>query len=328
MALKGILMFLTAIVVILITAFSATASPGANFTDPCYVESKGVSIVVGFEENVTELTTELKVGNACEGGNYVQWVEPLDLNVLGEVTDGEVVVSKDSVYVDSVARPDLDRPAVLVFPVSSYVDPIVLRDGSLCTTCNVTRSFRGLEVAVEGFSNYSLTSKQEFTVHSDTNPELKDKVYQVVDLGPSNRVDEFACIVEIFGQNAANQWVLVQTNPERAVQGKLLGNPDTNQPESLGYFPTKNGVANTYFRRANIYGYNDFEMVIRCTSNTSQLIYEESVTPVYSPAGRQMVSSGVWLTSGSNGFYVVAIAVGGLIVLWILVMVFKRSFGR
>jgi hypothetical protein len=164
---------------------------------------------------------------------------------------------------------------------------------------------------------------QQFTLQSDFEPELKAKNYQTIDLGPAYRAEEFACIVQIYGRNKANQFVLVQTNPKREVQARLLGNPDPNQPESLGYFPTKNGIANVYFTNDNLYGYSDFEYVAQCVSNSTSLVYEESISTRYSPIGRAAVSRGVWLTDGSNAFYASVYAVFGFFAILILLMVWR-----
>lgn len=302
-------------ILVLLTLHGSFAVPGASFSDSCY--------------NATwfangDLTHDFKIKNACVG-NSVEWLEDVNLTLLGDVIDGEVIMGKNWVYVDSSLRPDLDVPAKLVFENSSFaVQPDVLVDGVKCTACNVSSSMGRVEVVVPGFSNYSLQYRRDFTVYSDYEPELKNKVYQTVDLGDGRRLSQYACIVQVFGKNDDGQWILVQTNPERAVQARILGNPDTNQPESLGYFPTKNGIANTYFRNDNLYGYMNFELVIQCTSNTtSMLVYEEPIMTTYSPAGRSLKSRGVWLTSGDNAFFMTVWIVFGFLVLWVGGMVWR-----
>jgi hypothetical protein len=190
---------------------------------------------------------------------------------------------------------------------------MVLKDGSSCTECNTSYNafFHELTVEVAGFSNYSLLGRKDFTVYSDSQPELASKVYQTIDLGDVNRDVDFSCIVQIFGQNPSGEYVLLQTNPLREVQAKLLGNPDANQPESLGYFPTKAGVANVYFRGdiQPMAGYEDFEYVAQCSSNTTKLVYEEPISTRYPELGRSMTGRGIWLTQDSNAFFLVIILV-------------------
>jgi len=308
----------------LMTGVMAVEPIGVDFTDSCYVGDWANT-----DGNIST-TNDLRIYNTCVADSYIEWNDSVDLTILGNVTDGEVEIGPDYMYVDSVARPDLDFAATLHFSGHSFaVAPIVLKDGILCaSSCTDVQYVGGaIEVDVTGFSNYSLVARRDFEVFSDQEPELDAKVYQTIDLGASNRGTEFACVVQIFGRNDASQWVLVQTNPERKAIGNVFGDPDTNQPESLGYFPTKNGVANTYFRDHRIHGYNDFELVVQCTSNSTKLVYEESISTRYLPASRALVSRGVWLTDGTNAFYLTVWVIGGLFALWIGGMVWRRSFG-
>lgn len=296
--------------ILLVTVYGAMAVPGGDFSDDCYDAT--------WSDGGENKTSGLLIEDECLGVS-VEWIDDLELMILGNVTDGEVVFGETWVYVDSLMRPDLDASAVLSFEYPPFaIEPDVLRDGTTCTECNVTMERGIVEVEVGEFSNYTLTYQQDFTVYSDYEPELKQKVYQTVDLGDGRRSQTYACVVQVFGRNAAQEWILVQTNPERKVQARILGNPDANQPESLGYFPTINGLANTYFRNDNLYGYMDFELVIQCTSNSSaKIVYEEPIMTQYSPAGRQLVSRGVWLSDGSNAFYVVIWVVLAFLVLWV-----------
>ena len=293
-------------------------------TDPCLIGDRSSANL--------EISQELQVIEACETGSYVEW-DTFNVTPLGNITDGEVIVAPTFIYVDPIARPDLDRQATLVFKkVPFAVEPNVFKDGTTCITpvCNSTYNelANELTIVVSGFSNYSLEGQQDFTVYLDDNPELKDKVYQTVDLGDARRSAEYACIVQVFGRNDDVEWVLVQTNPERAIQGRLFGDTDQNQPESLGYFPTKNGIANTYFRNDNLYGYQNFNLVVQCTSNASSvLVYETAIRTAYSPAGRGLVSRGLWITDDSNAFYASVWVIGGIIFIWIGLMIW-RSFRR
>jgi len=303
------------------TISGAMAAPGGNFSDSCYSES---------HIDYGDLSLNLRITHSCNASaRYVEW-SSVNLTALGDIVDGEVIIGGEWMLVDSIMRPDLDAPATLVWTSSPFaVVPNILDDGTTCSACNVSIVGARLEVQVPGFSNYSLTAKQEFTVYLDEQPELKGKVYQMIDLGNSRRGEEYACIVQIFGRSdATGAWVLVQTNPERKVQARILGNPDVNQPESLGYFPTVKGMANVYFRNDNIVGYSDFQYVAQCSNNATALIYEEPISTRYSPAGRTLVARGVWLTDGvnnesSNAFYVMVWIIGGIFVIWFGGMVVK-----
>jgi len=307
---------------IIVQGTDATAP--VSITDPC---------ILGDRDSANmEMSYGLKVIEACETGSFVEWDE-FNETMLGNITDGEVIVAPTFIYVDPVARPDLDKQATLNFKrVPFAVQPNVFKDGTTCLTpvCNSTYNSLAneLTVVVSGFSNYSLEGQEDFTVYMDDNPELKEKVYQTVDLGDARRSGTYTCIVQVFGRNEDEEWVLVQTNPERAVQGKLFGDTDPNQPESLGYFPTVSGMANTYFRNDNLHGYQNFNLVVQCASNSSSvLVYETPIRTTYSPAGRELVSRGLWITDGSNAFYLSVWVIGGIIFIWIGLMIW-RTFRR
>ena len=272
---------------------------------------------------------DMEISSNCSANVEIRYDNQIDLP-LGPVSAGEVETGQNWVYVDSLARPDLDKPAVLTFTKHGFVTrPVPERNGIPCEggDCNITSFDKDVvKLAVNGFSNYSLTYAQDFTVYSDAEPELKTKTYQTIDLGNAHRNTTFSCVVQIFGRNQVSDWVLVQTNPTREVQARMFGSPDLNQPESLGYFPTVNGMANTYFRGDTLAGYNDFQLVIQCASGTQKLVYEEPISTRYSPLGRNVVGRGIWLTDGNNGFFFAIYVFGGLIVIWIIVMVYRRTF--
>jgi hypothetical protein len=280
----------------------------------------------------TEIYDYQIVSNCTSSIVELQYDDQLDL-VFGPVQADEVQTGNNWIYVDTFVRPDLDLPATVTFLNHGFVTrPRVQRNGVFCegTYCNLT-TFNKDEaiVRVDGFSNYSLTARQDFLVWSDPEPELKDKTYQTVDLNnDTKRAGNYSCIVQIFGRNEGGDWVLIQTNPERHIQSRLFGSPDQNQPESLGYFPVKNGLANTYFRGDELFGYMDFTMVVQCASDSELLIYEEPIYTQYSPAGRWLVSRGIWLSDGSNSVYMIFYVLGGLITLWVVILVIRRTFRR
>jgi hypothetical protein len=294
----------------------------------CY-SSDYNTVVIDFGDGYGNVnaTSDLNIVNNCTGGTSISFLQPVNLDYFGSITPGEVVITPTSVYVNSAARPDLDVPATITFKNINFIeDPAVLRDGVVCVNCtNITFDVntRTLSVNVPGFSNYTLAGRQDFRLHSDPQPELDKKVYQVLDLGDSNRATEFKCSTQIYAVNDQNQWVLVETNPTRAVQATLFGNPDANQPESLGYFKSENGIANVYFDGASVMmtGYHDYEYVAQCANSTSKLVYEEPISTRYHPVGRNAPGRGIWFVN--NGFYIVIYVIAGIIIIWILIMVAK-----
>ena len=315
------------VLIALVVIGSVAAAPGAEFVDPCYV---------GTHVDNGDLSDELRITNTCVNGNYIEW-DSVNLTILGNVTDGDLSIGMNSMSVDTVLRPDLDVHARMVFESLAFAtQPAVFKDGTTCNAplCNVTHDSgeARLTIEVEGFSNYTLEGRQDFTVYMDAEPELKKKTYQTVDLGDARRGGAYACIVQVFGRDRVetrDRWVLVQTNPERKVQARILGNPDENQPESLGFFPTKNGVANTYIRGGELPGYSDFQLVVQCTSNsTSMLIYEEAISTRYSPLGRKTAGRGVWLTDDSNAFYLSIYVVVGILGAFLVVGIWRKLFKK
>jgi hypothetical protein len=335
---KSQIMFAMMFALLLAAPGLAVVEDFGDLDQDCFEESvsltgDGVALYFGAIPVITN-RTELVLVDSCAGGNGIVFDEGVDL-ILGPIQPDEVVITDDSIFVDSDLRPDLDVPAQIVFQNQPFaVKPDLIRDGSQCfpPDCVVNSYLQGKMVAtVDGFSNYTLSGSQDFTVYSDEAPELQGKIYQVLDLGDANRGEVFKCQVMIFAQDAASELVLVQTNPERKVQGKLLGNPDSNQPESLGYFPTENGVANVYFRNDMLVGYTDFQYVAQCQNNSTQLIFEETITPVNSPLGRNFAGRAVWATTDNNGqnmFFVVFYGIVGLLAFSLLMMWFRRARGR
>jgi len=278
------------------------------------------------------LIEDLLIDNTCEGVS-ISWSNQINLT-LGVIEPVEVNVTGEKVFVSSSLRPDLNAPATITYDSPQTVTtPTVLKDGIECGDCNITHSLQGTVVDVVSFSTYTLQGAQDFTLYSDIEPELPrlfedgGKVYQSVDLGEST--DDYVCLVQVFAYNERGDLVLIQTNPEREAKGNFLGDPDTNQPESLGYFQPKNGLANTYFRGEGLAAYNDFELVISCRDSINTLkVYEESFSTRYSPAGRQLEARSLWLTDGDNAFYLVWILVLSLFALWIGGSIWRSVTGR
>jgi len=323
---KKIFLVLVVLFVLSITVVGALAAPmtivvnlAQDFQDECYSN-----------EDPAPDSPDWEVQKLCNMNVTIRW-DDVDISVLGNITDDEVTFGDTWIYVDSAARPDLDAHATIIFDHLQYVvEPILKRDGEACPECNTTfyQSQALLEIEVPGFSNYSLTGQSDFTVYADDEPYLQEKIYQVVDLGDARRNEEWACTVMIFARNGDGDWILAQTNPERKVQGKLFGDIDPNQPESLGYFPTSRGMVNTYFREDGLYGYMALQRVIQCSNNVTKLVREDAIDTRYFPAGRGLTGRLLWLTDGDNAFYLSFMIFGGLIVLWVALMVARKTFRR
>lgn len=314
----------------LLAVIVAASVPGAyaeilGYSDNC-TSAESVATVMYFEGNETPEYSTYIVNNCTD--TEVLFVGA-NTSVLGPILEDEMIITESSVYVNSLLRPDLDVLSVLIFSAPYVFEPELLRDGVECGDCNTTfeEDALTLTAVVPGFSNYSLTGQQEFIVYSDPEPELHSRVYQTIDLGDGNRAEEFKCIVQLYGRNEDSQWVLVQTNPQRNVAAKLWGSPDSNNPESLGYFPTENGLANVYFDGASVEGYQQFEYVAQCASNSTKLVYEEPIDTRYTPAGRSLRGRSLWILEGENGFYSSLIVVGGFFVI-IFALLFLRMWWR
>lgn len=271
---------------------------------------------------------DLVIEENCSNYGSIDWTTDLNLTLLGQVTSNEVKIGHGWAYVNSVARPDLDEQAVITLKNLTYAyEPIIKKDGVDCTNCSATytRSIGLLVFTVPGFSNYSVTGRQDFSVYSDTEAYLHGRVYDAVDLGSSHLNDQFKCIVMIF--DTADKR-LIQTNPEKKkAGGGFLGGSsasDENLPEVLGYFKIDNSVGNVYYRDADLTGFTEFIKVIKCNSNSTELIYEELITPQYKEAFKSAPARGVWVVQ--NASMLAIIIIGGIFSAAILYFTLKALF--
>ena len=83
-----------------------------------------------------------------------------------------------------------------------------------------------------------------------------------------------------------------------------------------------------YWKGNLVAGYEDFEYVVMCSSNSTKLSYEESISTRYKAAGRTMVGRGIWLADDANAFFVVITFVLIFIGSFLVVKIFKTLFGR
>jgi hypothetical protein len=315
-------------VIILILAFAFTmkgalaAAPSFDLGD-CY-DPVTIAASDGY-------VPDLVIEENCSNYGRIDWTgTDLNLTLLGQVLASEVKIGRGWAYVNSIGRPDLDEQAIITLKNLTYAyQPTLKKDGvdcsSNCTSVTYTRNIGQLRFTVSGFSNYSVTGRQDFSVYSDTEAYLHGRVYDAVDLGSVYLNQEFKCIVMIFDTNEKR---LIQTNPEKKkAGGGLFGSSsssDENLPEILGYFKIENSVGNVYYRDADLVGYNTFIKVIKCNSNSTELIYEELITPQYKEAFGSAPSRGVWVVQ--NASMLAIIIIGGIFATAILYFTLKKLF--
>ena len=160
-------------------------------------------------------------------------------------------------------------------------------------------------------ADYTPTGKTDFSVYSDSDLELSGYVYSTVEINISAYPNEaFKCITMVFA-NESGTFIHVQSNPPHLPPAKLgIINPKTEgdtSPEALGYFPVNNGLANVYFRNDDIIAFNEFLYVIKCNSNSSQLVYEEIFNPNYKEFGKELPSRGAWFAQSENADTIVIV---------------------
>lgn len=90
---------------------------------------------------------------------------------LGGVTDLEshISISALSISVNATALPVLNKPATLTIYDVPYDNPIILKDGVVCTTC-IINSFSSGRIVFEvtGFSTYTVTSTSRLEIFDDS----------------------------------------------------------------------------------------------------------------------------------------------------------------
>jgi hypothetical protein len=168
-----------------------------------------------------------------------------------------------------------------------------------------------LAVPIVFAGTYTLTGRQDFNVYSDPGAEMGGKIYQTVSINNTDYPgEEFKCITMIFYRDSSNILTHVQSNPPLS-SSMVVGRPDPDSPEAMGYFRVNNGLANVYYRNDNIVAYNNFTYVIKCNSNNTELVYEEAINPMYKSVGKDLPSRGVWFKE--NADYIVLIFAAGLL---------------
>jgi hypothetical protein len=174
-------------------------------------------------------------------------------------------------------------------------------------------------------ADYTKTNLKQFQVYTDPAAELSGYVYQTVRINLSQYPgEEFKCVTSVFYHNGTQGGLMhVQSNPPHSPQNRaaIFSNP-AQSPETLGYFPIFNGIGNTYYRSKDLIPYNNFTLVVFCNSNTTQLVYEEDISPVYREAFKDLPSRGVWFNESENADVIVIV---GVVLILILMFIWYKS---
>lgn len=149
----------------------ASVSDGTNVTtsnisspqnaDYTYVNATPLVIVSAFEgsttntsavdtHNITNLVLEKTNYGKINFTSVINFTHTIDLSSVVNISD-------NFISVDSLTLPELAKPAVLSFYNLTFSDPIILRDGLICSSICTRISYAGgvLVFNVTGFSNYS-----------------------------------------------------------------------------------------------------------------------------------------------------------------------------
>jgi len=175
--------------------------------------------------------------------------------------------------------------------------------------------------------DYTPTAKKDFSVWLDPEPYLDGKMGATVDIPDYSSAypgEDFRCITLIFAVENGT-YIHVQSNPVLSAPAVLV-RTDGKSPEELGYFTITNGLGNVYFRSFNQVAGVDFLYVVKCNSNNTALIWEDTEIPTYREAGKTLPGRMTWLTGGQNGYWVAGIFVFifGLVIAALII----RHLGR
>jgi len=174
-------------------------------------------------------------------------------------------------------------------------------------------------------ADYIPTGRTDFDVYADPVPELAEFIYTTIKINISKYPNEnFQCISMIFA-NQSGAYLHVQSNPPHINPSRLIVlNPNARMdtsPEALGYFPVHQGISNVYYRSKDVIAYNEFLYVVFCNSNTSQLVYEETLNPLYKELGKSLPSRGAWFAESKNAD---TFAIVAAVILLLLMFVYYR----
>jgi hypothetical protein len=102
---------------------------------------------------------------------------------------------------------------------------------------------------------------------------------------------------------------------------------ETNLPEMLGYFKIINGLGNVYFEKAGLIEYVNFLKVIKCNSNSTELVHEETVDLQYNDQFASVPTKAAgWInTSASTAvFVIIFVIIIAAILYWVIVSLLSK----
>jgi len=183
-------------------------------------------------------------------------------------------------------------------------------------------------IAVVNAGNYTITGAKDFDVYIDDHEYMSGFIYGTISINQTSHAGDWKCVNMIYHYGNATGAIRgaggaltehVQSNPPHSPQNRIaiFSNPAPS-PEILGYFPVPSGLGNMYIRSDDIIPYNEFYLIVLCNQNGTQLVYEESISPVWKEALKSLPSRGVWFAKGGNATMIVfAIAVLFIVFLFI-----------
>jgi len=129
-------------------------------------------IISGFDANSTNLNgvNASAVPNLTlsKGAGKIVFDGYTDLSNGVDLSANVQIYSK-SIYVNSAAAPELDKPATLTFTDIPFNNVIIWRDGVICSDCNILSfSNNKLVFNVSGFSEYTVTSTSKLVTYDDS----------------------------------------------------------------------------------------------------------------------------------------------------------------
>lgn len=142
-----------------VTTSNISASQNADYA---YSNSTPVATTAGFDGSTTDLSavdmhnvSNLVVEKSAYGKinftSAVNFTQNANLSLYVNISD-------NFISIDSAVLPELDEPAIISFYNLTFSDPIILRDGAVCSSsvCNQISYAGGtLVFSVTGFTDYS-----------------------------------------------------------------------------------------------------------------------------------------------------------------------------
>ncbi len=92
----------------------------------------------------------------------------------GADLDSNIQISDKTIHINSAALPMLNKSATLTLSNVNYQNILILKDGAICTSCNIISNSGGtLVFGVTSFSTYVVTSTSTLGVFDDTDTVIK-----------------------------------------------------------------------------------------------------------------------------------------------------------